>query len=833
MRFYTNVTRRGDRLLVREVYNGQKKNYTVDYHPNLFVSTNKQSEWKSLFGKNVEVVSPGTMKECSAFAQQYTDVEGFDVFGNDFSFPHQYIIREYPGQIQYQKENISIWSIDIETTTENGFPSLTNPIEEINVITMVNMTNGEIHTFLYKSAKNIEEGSQIHLFSSEKDMLYGFLSFWKQAQPDILSGWNSEFFDAPYLVARIDSVLGSKAVSMLSPFGYVRQTTTIVMEKECPIVDILGVGQLDFLALYKKFTYVNRESYKLDHIAYVELDKRKLDHSEYATFRDFYTHGWDDKFVRYNQIDAHLIYQLENKLKLIDLALMLAYTAKINYDEVFSPVNTWDALIHNYLWEKKICVPTKPHNEKVPYEGAYVKEPKKGKHMYVASFDATSLYPSIMQAWNMSPERLIKVDKRYAAPIDVHLRGEVAIPEDRSVSIAVNGAVFDNSEIGVMGSIIDYFMTLRKTTKNLMLSKKKEKENYEETSKEYKALSDEISYLDVKQLAVKILLNSLYGACANAHFRYYDIHIASAITLNGQFIIRRCGEEIDRKLCKKFGVEQCNIYSDTDSLYITFGDSLDRNFPNASIEKKIDIMDKLCEDIVRPVINNTCTELQNKYGCFRHTISFKREALGDIGIWAGKKKYVLNVYDNEGVRYKEPHIKIMGLEMIKSSTPEVVRNRLTDSLPIVLHGNEDQLKQFVDEFKVQFDSFTPEQIAFPRGVNNVDDYKGSGNKLYIKGTPLHVKAALIHNHLVSKLKLSKKYQLIRSGDKIKYLYLLPNKLREESIGFIGELPVEFDLHKYVDYEVMFEKTFLDPLNGLIENLGWSVHAHASLADFFG
>jgi DNA polymerase elongation subunit (family B) len=686
---------------------------------------------------------------------------------------------------------------------------------------------------LYKQAKNIKENSEIHLFSSEKDMLYGFLSFWKQVYPDIISGWNSEYFDAPYLVARISEVLGSKAASMLSPFGFVRQYTTTVMEKEVPVVDIVGVAQLDYLALYKKFTYTNRESYKLDHIAYVELGMRKLDHSEYPTFKDFYTHGWDEKFVKYNQIDAHLIHELENKLKLIDLALMLAYTAKINYDEVFSPVNTWDALIHNYLWEKSICIPNKPHSMKTEYEGAYVKEPKKGKHKYVASFDATSLYPSIMQAWNMSPERLLRVDRRYAAPIDAHLRGEVEIPEDKSVSVAVNGAVFDNSEVGVMGSIIDYFMQLRKTTKNLMLTKKKEREAFPEASEEYANISNEISYLDVKQLAVKILLNSLYGACANAHFRYYDIHIAEAITLNGQYIIRRCGEEIDKKLCKKFDVEQCNIYSDTDSLYITFGESIDKNFPKATIEKKIDIMDKLCEDIVRPVINNACTDLQNKYGCFRHTIVFKREALGDIGIWAGKKKYVLNVYDNEGVRYKEPHVKIMGLEMIKSSTPEVVRNKLTESLAIILHGEEDQLKSLVDSFKIEFENFSPEQIAFPRGVNNLDAYMGANNKIYIKGTPLHVKAALIHNSLVNKLKLTKKYQLIRSGDKIKYLYLLPNKMREESIGFIGELPVEFGLHKYVDYGVMFEKTFLDPLNGLIKNIGWSVHAHASLSDFFG
>jgi DNA polymerase elongation subunit (family B) len=572
MNFYTNAFRKGNSIYVRKIENGCRVVDCVDYKPTLFVTpkTNTKTEWRDFYGNPIEPLLPGSMSDSKEFIDKYHGVSGFNVYGGDIQYVYQYLNNEYPNDIDYNFDKIVTYTIDIETATESGFPKVETANEQILLITIKILNDNSVEVFTFNSYEN--PNVNVRVCANEVDMLRRFIQFMGEHTPDIITGWNIEAFDIPYIINRITNLLGKKEAAKLSPWKSIQESEKKTkFGKTIQAYSIGGIAILDYLNLYRKFTYVIRENYKLDHIAYVELGEKKLDHSEYATFKDFYSNDWN-KFVNYNIRDTELVHNLEKKLKLIELATTLAYMSKTNYEDVFSPVRLWDSIIHNYLWNQKICIPNKSTSTKdAPYEGAYVKDPIVGLHNWIVSFDATSLYPSIIQTWNISPETLVDVDNTREVPIEWYLRGEQEIPNDGN-SHCINGAVFTKEKQGVFVSTIDFYMDLRKSTKKLMLQKKQEaqilKDSNKDKSKEYKDLKNEIAYLDVKQLAVKILLNSLYGSLGTPYFRYYNIDMARAITMNGQFIIRSVGEAIDRELNKKLKTENVKylIYADTDSI---------------------------------------------------------------------------------------------------------------------------------------------------------------------------------------------------------------------------------------------------------------------------
>lgn len=844
--FYSNVCRKGNKLCVKLIHDdGSRENLELDYKPTLFVGDKNATEWKTLYGDPVSPMEFDSITEANNFIKQYESVGNFSVYGHDFPYTYQYLNKTFPNGIKMDKKFLSIYTIDIETTSEYDFPTTTNPVEEILLISMINMVTGEIDVFSRKPFEiNPEwvsapkEKINVHIWEKEKTLLEQFVGFWKQKHIDIISGWNIDFFDLPYLAARIEAVCGKKTLTQLSPFNSIRfgEKFNRVTKKDEPVVSFGGIASLDYINLYTKFTYKTRESYSLDHIADVELDAKKLDHSEFPTFKDFYTHGWN-KFCNYNIVDVILVNRLDHKLKIIDLAILLASIAKINFDDVLSPVKTWDAMIHNHLWKSKKCVPLKRDTEKEAYEGAFVKDPVVGFHKDIAAFDATSLYPSIMQAWNISPECLIGCDENLDLPAEKWLSGSVVIPEEYSdYAVGCNGALFRKDIKGVVGDLIDFCMSSRKATKKEMLEAKQKKEKCAPDTEEYNRLSDEISYLDIKQQAFKILMNSLYGAFGNEHMRYFDIRLARAITTMGQYIIQFVGNYVDNFAMTKLKTKKpIVIYQDTDSIYMNLCEALKNNikdYDNLSVIQRIDVLDKLCSGPLQKAVTESTDILQNYFHTYRKTIEFKREALADRGLFLSKKHYILSVYDMEGVRFKEADLKVMGLEIVKSSTPRIVRDKLKECIPAILDNDEQKIKDMVVKFKEEFVSSAPEAIAFPRSANNLEDYVGT--PIYAKGAPAQVKAALIHNTLVKRKSLSHKVRLITSGQKIKFAYLLSkNPTREEIIGFSGELPKEFGLHNFIDYDKMFEKTFLDPLNGMVEPLGWTLSEHASLDSLFG
>lgn len=841
--FYTYAKHYGNSILLRTCENGKRKTQWVEYKPTLYVPAKKEQE-TNLFGMAGERVSPitfGDNKTAKEFVEQYENVDNFPIYGQTH-WGYQYLSDNFSGEVDWDISQIKIYSIDIETSVENGFPDVFNPTERVLLITLQDYQTKKITTFGLGSYTPTEHTEHMdvtyHECHDEEDLLKRFIKHWANDYPDIVTGWNSKFFDISYIISRVERIFedekGNKLKKLLSPFGLVRKTERDLGGRKYMSYDMQGVSQLDYLDVYKKFTYVNRESYKLDHIAEVELGHKKLS-NPHASFRDFYTKDWN-LFVEYNIVDTVLIDQLEEKMGLIELCIIMTYDAKMNFEDVFSPVKTWDCLVYNYLREQNVVI-SQPKNRPDKFiQGGYVQQPIPGAYDWVMSFDATSLYPSILMQYNMSPETLVE-----SKPFDITVDGllEKKYTFDTNNAIASNGHMFSREKQGFFPKIVQKFFDDRQRYKKLMLKAKQDYEHLEgggATSEQLKEMKNQIVKYDNFQMARKIQLNSLYGALANKYFRYYDSRIAEAITLSGQYIIRKAGQDLDKFLndaLKTYG-EVYSFYTDTDSCYITLKSLVQRLYSDKPKEKIVDIMDRIGSEKIEPCIAEAMTDLATYTNAFEEKIFFKREAIADRSFWTSKKRYAMNVYDNEGVRYKEPVLKIMGLEIVRSSTPAAVRESLKKAVKICLTSDENTLHDFVLKTKENFFTLKPEDIAFPRGCNNLLKYSNSST-IYTTGksTPIHVRASLLYNFYRKKENLTELYEPIQEGDKIKYLYLkLPNTINENVIGFNSVLPEEFDLHKYIDYEKNFETAFLEPLVKILNPLGWYPEPQATLEGLF-
>ena len=829
MQFYTNVFPFGDKMLVRGIDNGKPFNRKIDFFPTLYVPSKKDtSQWHTLDGQVVDEIKPGTVKETREFVKRYEEVQGFDIYGNT-NYVCQYLSDTYESDIRFDMEKIRVFSIDIETATESGFPDMKMANEEILLITIKDSQSKQIVTFGSRAYVNKRDDVRYIHCKDELSLLKEFIIFWQQNYPDVITGWNTDFFDVPYLVRRIDRELGESFSKKLSPWGYINERKTFIKGNEEIHYDIHGISQLDYLELYKKFTYQKQESYRLDYIAGEELgDAKKLNPED--NFKDFYTNHWQ-QFVDYNIHDTELVDRLEDKMRLIELCLTMAYNAKINYEDVFSQVRMWDAIIYNHLRKKKIAIPAKTGSGKdAQFEGAYVKDPIIGLHKWVASFDLNSLYPHLIMQYNISPETL--TEDKIPCTVEKLLNQEVdtTYAKRRDLSLTANGWCYRRDIKGFMPELMEKMYVDRSRFKKQMLKVQQEYEH----DKKNNDLRKEISRLNNLQMAMKIALNSAYGAMGNQYFRYFDLRMAEGITTSGQLSIRWMANKLNVFLNKTLKTEGKDfvIAIDTDSIYLSLEELVERTCEGKSDEQKIKYMDKICEDIFQPFIDKGYQELADYMNAYSQKMIMKREVLADKGIWTAKKRYILNVHNSEGVQYAKPKVKVMGLEMVKSSTPAVIRDKLKDSIGVILRGDQSELHRYIIAFREEFNKMPVEEIAFPRGVNGMRQYAGS--PIYTKGTPIHVRGSLLFNHYVTRKGLDKKYQAIRDGDKIRFVYVSkPNPFNEDVIAFPQELPKEFGLHQFIDYDKQFEKTFLDALSSVIEPLGWSVEEKSSLEDFFG
>lgn len=832
MRFYTNVQMVGDHFLVRGYENGKHFMTREKFYPTLFVPSKKNTQYKTLNGEYVEAVQPGTVRECRDFIKKYDGVEGFDISGND-RYIYQYISETYPeDELKFDINKIKVTTIDIEVASENGFPDVESAAEEVLLISIQDYNTKQIRTWGLGKFNNQQSNVKYRSFTNEHDLLNDFISWWmiEENTPEVITGWNSELYDIPYLVRRIDRVLGEKLMKRMSPWGLVTERETFISGRKHISYDIGGVSQLDYLNLYKKFTYKAQESYRLDHIASVELNAKKLDHSEFDTFKEFYTKGWQ-KFVEYNIIDVELVDRLEDKMKLIELALTMAYDAKANYADVFSQVRMWDTIIYNYLKKRNIVIPPNVRSDKdSKYAGAYVKEPIPGVYDWVVNFDLNSLYPHLIMQYNISPETLVE-QRHPSVTVDKILNQEIDFEPYKEYAVCANGAMYRKDVRGFLPELMEKIYKDRTIYKKKMIEAKQQYEK-----KKTKELEKEIARCNNIQMARKIQLNSAYGAIGNQYFRYFKLANAEAITLSGQVSIRWIEDKINKYLNKVLKTQDVDyvIASDTDSIYLNMGPLVETVYKGRekTTESVVSFLDKVAKVELEKYIESCYQELADYVNAYDQKMQMKRENIADRGIWTAKKRYILNVWDSEGVRYEEPKLKMMGIEAVKSSTPAPCRKMIKDGLKLMMSGTEEQVIEFIDNCRAEFKKLPPEQIAFPRTASDVRKYR-SHSDIYVKGTPIHIRGALLFNYYIEQKNLTNKYSSIGNGEKIKFIYLKkPNIIQENIISFIQDFPVELGLDKYIDYELQFEKSFLEPLKSILDAIGWSVEKTVNLELFF-
>jgi DNA polymerase elongation subunit (family B) len=830
MRFYTSVYEKFNKILVRGYENGEYFQREEDFFPTFFVKSKKESKYKTLDGVYVEPIRPGKISECKEFLKKYSTVEGFKVYGNE-NFKAQYISDNYfEDEIKFDIKKIRVFTIDIEVSAESGFPNVFDCAEEMLTITLQNYATKKIVCFGRYDYENSRDDVTYIKCDDEVALINKFLNFWEQQAPDVITGWNCELYDIPYIAGRIERILGEKEARRLSPWKNLYRKEIVIAGRTQISYDVAGVSVIDYLDLYKKFTYKAQESYRLDHIAFVELGQKKLDHSEFDTFRDFYTKDWQ-KFVDYNIKDVELVDQLEDKMKLLELCFTMAYDAKVNFNDVFYQVRTWDAIIYNYLKKKNIVIPPKDRSEKnEKYAGAYVKEPVPGVYDWVVSFDLNSLYPHLIMQFNVSPETLLD-EKHPSVTVDKILNGDLSFEMYSNYAVCANGAMFRKDVRGFLPELMEKIYKDRTIYKKKMLVARQE---YEKTPT--KELEKEIARCNNIQMARKIQLNSAYGAIGNNYFRYYKLENAEAITLSGQVAIRWIENKMNtylNKILKTDGVDYV-IASDTDSIYLNLGPLVECVYKGRekTTEDIVSFLDKICKVEFEKYIESCYQELADYVNAYEQKMQMKRENIADRGIWTAKKRYILNVWDSEGVRYEKPKLKMMGIEAVKSSTPAPCRKMIKDALELMMTGTEDDVIEFIETSRNQFNNLSPEEVSFPRTASDITKFL-CPSTMYRKGTPIHVRGAILFNYFIKEKKLDKKYAKIQNGEKIKFCYLkVPNPIKENVISYIQEFPKELALDKYIDYELQFNKSFLDPMKTILDSIGWKVEKTITLESFF-
>jgi len=826
MNFYKNVIEHRGKLLVRGIHDGKEYKEKIDFSPTLYAISQEDSKFKTLQGQTLKPIQFPSISKAREFKRSY-NTGNSPLYGMD-RYQYQYIANEYPDDMVFDKDQIKIFTLDIECTAENGFPDIENPTEELLAITVKNQSNKQIITWGTGEFKTNRSDVTYIRCKNEKSLIMEFMKFWIKNYPDVITGWNTKFFDIPYLFNRIRNLVDEKVLKRFSPWNLVERETIVVRGRPQTHYNIFGISMLDYLDLYQKFIPTKQESYKLDYIGKVELGLQK-DENPYDTFRDWYTKDYQS-FIDYNIKDVEIVDQLEDKLKLIELVLTMAYEAKVNYTDVFSQVRMWDMLIYNYLKKDNVMIPPKEDNIKEDkYEGAYVKDPITGMHNWIVSFDINSLYPHLIMQYNISPEKIIgvkssgiSVDKllNHATPL-THLKTEGAC-------ITPNGAMFKTDSPGFLPRLMESMYNDRVKFKTLEF---KAKQEYQKTKD--KTLLKEISRCHNIQWSKKIALNSAYGAIGNQYFRYYDVRQATAITSSGQFVIRFIEKNVNEymnKILKTHDKVDYIVASDTDSIYLTLDKLVQATCKDKSKDETLKFLNKVVSSRIEPFIDKCFDELAEYTNAIKQKMVMKREVIADKGIWTAKKRYMLNVLDEEGITFEEPKLKIMGIEAVKSSTPEVCRGKIKEAIKLIMTKGEDELQAFVAEFKKEFYQMTAEQISFPRSCNNLKKYK-HGSNIFIKGTPIHVKGALIYNEQLKRFKLHRKYPLIQEGDKIKFLKLKEaNPFKFDVISYVTKLPSEFTLQEYIDYDMMFQKTFLDPMSFILNSIGWTYEKTASLEE---
>lgn len=824
--FYTNAIMAGDDLLLIEINKGKRVFSRINsYKPYLFIpSSDPQSKYKTVFGKSMGRLDFDSIKEAKDYVKRYAGMAGHAIHGLQM-FQYTMLNDKYSKEVNYDPDEISVVSLDIETDSRGGFPNIELADKEITAIT------------LRKRGSNLSFGllpfdpdpdTEYVRCRDERELLSKFIGAWNSDEwfPDVVTGWNVEFFDLPYLVNRIARELSLAEAKKLSPWRYLRPKKIQIGHRENNTYDITGINVLDYIQLYKKFSNTPQESYTLDFISEQELGEKKVDYKSlgYESLHDLYERN-HQLFMEYNIQDAVLVEKLEAKMKLIELVWAMAYDAKINYADTLTTVRMWDVIIHNHLLTTDRVIPpmTNAHADR-QIQGGYVKDPPPGRYECVVSFDFESLYPSLEEQHNISPETFVRKERVSVSAILNNTHTELLkMAKENDWAITGSGALFLKKVQGFLPELMTRLKAKRKAYKKKMFAA--------ETA------GDDNAYAkyDKAQQAVKIQINAAYGALANPYFRWFQPDLAEAVTLSGQLTTMWAEKQINawlNKACKTVGHDYV-IAADTDSCYICLDPIIKKMNPETD-DDAIQIMDKFCSAYLQPAIEQCLKDLAKLTNVKASTLNMKRESLASVGIWSSKKHYVLKVHDKEGVKYDPPKVRIVGLEAIKSSIPVTCRKELKTCINTVLDGSVEDLRKQIAAYKEKFYKTDYESFAFPRGCNGINKYTDA-QSLCIKHTPIHVRAAIVYNYWVVRNKLHNELPMVLDGEKIRYTYMLkPNPFDSHVMANLNRLPNYESLKQYIDLDTQFEKCFLGPLRTVTVANGWEIEEATTYTaeDFF-
>ena len=839
-----------DQLMRLFTWDENGKRITLDstFEPYIYLETNNHPDTTSIFNTKLKKKRFKNQAERSRYLK---DNKVTRVFEN-LNIQQQFLIDTFwkeNEKPEFTKNDLKVLFIDIETYSPDEFPKPEDPQHPINVITVYDSIRKHFITWGLKPYNKKNESHTYIYCKTEKDLLSKFLSYFTSDYPDILSGWNSEFFDVPYIVNRITRILGEDETKRLSPVGYIRPITfTGRFGREQVHWHLEGVSCVDYLDIYRRFCPTLRESYKLDAIGQTELGESKIDYGD-TNLASLADDNWE-LFVDYNVQDVNLLVRLESKLQYLQLLRMIAYAGLTTFEGALGSLSVITGLcaIRARTRDQRIPTFNKTNTSEEQNAGAYVGEPRKGFQEHIVSFDANSLYPNVMITLNLSPETKVGsiIDKTDKDVTIKHVNGQtftlshksfVDFIQKEEIAISKAKVLFTQKEKGIIPITVDHFYKKRVEIKKKLNALKRKIVNIEKTAPEYAKLKQEIDNLNITQHTIKILINTIYGYFGNKHSPLGDDELAESITLTGQAVIKESNRLLENYIKERAKLTDQDIledtpiiYNDTDSSYISIKHIV-KNTGLKMLDSKGKINQeyyKQVQDIEDYLNENIIKWGQQALGSKDCRFVFKREAIADSGLFLQKKRYVLHVLDEEGIPCDK--FKYTGVEVVRTTMPAPIKPYVKKIIETMLLTRDltTTNKIFNETYDI-FKKLPIEDIAFVMGVKGYEKYAAQCDAFKTaKHMPIHVKAAYFYNILLDRFNTGKKYEKISSGDKVRYFYARqPNKFGITTIGYKYDFPKEFANTFELDYELMFEKIIFSVIERFYEAVNWKLYSPGS------
>jgi len=836
--FYTNIRKYGRHLLYRGYDdNGNPVIERKLYQPTLYTVSHEPSEFKTIEGFNLQPSFFSDMKSALQFIESNSDATNFQVYGHK-QFPYMYIADNYKGmEVPYDFKALRIFYLDIEVYAGNGFPEPWKADQKITAITIFDSKLGKYLTWGWQDYTVNLPNTEYFLCSNEVQMLGSFLDYWTKNYPDIVTGWNSRLYDYPYIVNRYKKILGEDQANRLSPFGIIMEKTVTVKRFGQNLDDktysIWGIDEIDYMDIYKKYLGQNRESYKLAFIGETELNESKIEYD--GSIHEFYLNNFQS-YIDYNIKDVELIVKLEQKLKFLELLVEVSYASKVaTFEDTLGTTKGWEALIYNHLNDNNIIAPVKGDiiaNKDSQFEGAFVRPPQTGKYEWVTSYDVASLYPSVIRQVNIGVETKLDASKLpddlkdFLSNVNVdnlvNKKLDTSILKKYNVSLSANGVLYKKDKQSFLSELMEKFFNLRLFYKAEL---KKNKDLFKETKNPY--YQDLVDKFNIKQYAMKIFINSGYGALGTQFFQYYSLDNASAVTLTGQTVTSFASKAINNYLNKLLKTDaDYLIYGDTDSVMVDFSKVVKGVIKDpevlADTQQVIDFIVNFSESKIEPLLKRTFEELHEYLNSYTNNIEMARDCVASTGVFIAKKRYFMDVWNKEGDALSEPYLKITGIEIVKTNTPKVCREALKQCVIKILREDEIALQTFVKDFRAKFKTFTVEEISQATSMSMLSKYFDLNDEFIGKTKPINARASNNYNVMLRRHELEDRYERVKDGTKIKMCRLvMPNPVRDDIIGFVDKLPKEFGLENFIDYYTQFDKLFVNPITNITDVINWS------------